>query len=189
MAGRDSARNRGGARGGVESGENKRGFPVALHPNFKLSPLSGGGGRGGGRGGGGVRVAGARDGTKVSVCIKPRARGRRLSENEPPRRLLCGLRVPWLRALPHEPRLKFNSNSPAFCGSAFPRSRNPRGLRSLTSADPPLALRRLLPRPKILLRLIRGMNSSRESQCPPISPRFENLANRLSRDSRDPDAH
>lgn len=56
-------------------------------------------------------MAGARDGTKVSVCIKPRERqeatGCRFAENEPPRRLLCGLRSPWLRALPHEPRLKF----------------------------------------------------------------------------------
>lgn len=187
MAGRDSARNRGGARGGVESGENKRGFPVALHPNFKLSPLSGGGGRGGGRGGGGVRVAGARDGTKVSVCIKPHARGRRLSENEPPRRLLCGLRVPWLRALPHEPRLKFNSNSPAFCGSAFPRSRNPALFNfRRPSPCPPSSLAAAEDPPPINSR---DEFESRESQCPPISPRFENLANRLSRDFRDPDAH
>lgn len=42
-------RGEGGVR--FESGENKRGFPVALRPNFKLSPLSGGGGgRGGGSG-------------------------------------------------------------------------------------------------------------------------------------------
>lgn len=83
-----------------------------LAPEFQTFPV-----KREGRGGE-VRVAGARDGTKVSVCIKPRERqeatGCRFAENEPPRRLLCGLRSPWLRALPHEPRLKFNSNSPRF---------------------------------------------------------------------------
>lgn len=112
-------------------------------------------------------MAGARDGTKVSVCIKPRERqeatGCRFAENEPPRRLLCGLRSPWLRALPHEPRLKFNSNSPRFLhllirfpslARSLARGHS-RDLRFLTSADRPP------PPPWIVLpSLPRGQRSS-----------------------------
>ena len=111
----------------------------------------------------GVRVAGARDGTKVSVCIKPREPGGyRLSVRRlPPRRLLCGLRtargyVPCLTSSATQIQLKLwlsASASPAFprftlslslslflslrAGQPTPRYRRPRtamALRFLTSA-------------------------------------------------------
>lgn len=123
-------RGEGGVR--FESGENKRGFPVALRPNFKLSPLSGGGGGRGGQGG--------RDGTKVSVCIKPRERQEAVGERAAEAFAMRAARPVLLRALPRaEPRLKFNSNSPAFCGSAFPRPRNP-ALFNFRRSSPCLAI-------------------------------------------------
>lgn len=100
-----------------EVGERINRVSGGLAPEFQTFPVNRRRGRGrGGRGGQGGRGQGWNEGQCLHKTAREagEATGCRFAENEPPRRLLCGLRSPWLRALPHEPRLKFNSNSPRF---------------------------------------------------------------------------
>ena len=97
-----------------------------LAPEFQTFPVSRWRRQRGNSAGRGVRVAGARDGTKVSVCIKPREPGGyRLSVRRlPPRRLLCGLRtargyVPCLTSSATQIQLKLRLSASA--SPAFPR--------------------------------------------------------------------
>lgn len=118
-----AGRVRGGGGGGDpretagEVGERINRVSGGLAPEFQTFPVNRRRGRGrGGRGGQGGRGQGWNEGQCLHKTAREagEATGCRFAENEPPRRLLCGLRSPWLRALPHEPRLKFNSNSPRF---------------------------------------------------------------------------
>lgn len=88
------------------------------------------------------RGQGGRDqGWNEGQCLHKTTRAWRLQavgSRLPPRRLLCGLRSPWLRALPDEPRLKFNSNSVfCICWSAFPRRSSTNPASSLSARAPP----------------------------------------------------
>lgn len=153
-----AGRVRGGGGGGDpretagEVGERINRVSGGLAPEFQTFPVNRRRGRG--RGGRGVRVAGARDGTKVSVCIKPRERQERLQAVGSPRTSCRGVCYAGCAARGYVPCLtSHDSNStqtlPAFCicWSAFPRSfarsyvrtfaRNSRDLRFLTSADRP----------------------------------------------------
>lgn len=153
-----AGRVRGGGGGGDpretagEVGERINRVSGGLAPEFQTFPVNRRRGRG--RGGRGVRVAGARDGTKVSVCIKPRERQERLQAVGSPRTSRRGVCYAGCAARGYVPCLtSHDSNStqtlPAFCicWSAFPRSfarsyvrtfaRNSRDLRFLTSADHP----------------------------------------------------
>lgn len=110
-----------------EVGERINRVSGGLAPEFQTFPVNRRRGRG--RGGRGVRVAGARDGTKVSVCIKPRERQERLQAVGSPRTSRRGVCYAGCAARGYVPCLtSHDSNStqtlPAFCicWSAFPRS-------------------------------------------------------------------